>query len=268
MGLLSALFKKAFKEKVPSIEEREMEEVVKAADNIFVGEKKEKKLFFEETKKVQELIALARDLVRLSAKTYGYDDERKLDPDLRLLHDTFVYLRTHTIDKLNSLRRIHRAAVIIVAEAQQCEKYDRMLKMITVGRSKKYRRVMLKKKLADLDAIRFTMRDVDKKAEEIDETIDLLKSNTQNMLRILRGQATSDMVFGNVNLPKLLKDIIGMHIYTAKVNEIRWIIKDLIKILKAELVAILSLYDNIHKIEIRERRIVRLMKQTGVKRAA
>ena len=58
MGLLSSVFKKAFKEQVGSIEEREMELVVTAADNIFISEKKEKKLFSEEITKIQVIFWL------------------------------------------------------------------------------------------------------------------------------------------------------------------------------------------------------------------
>jgi len=225
-------------------------------------------LFSEEASKTQELIRLTRDLVKASAKTYSRYEALTLDPNLRLLNEIFIYLRSHTIDKLNSLRKIHRDAVVIVAEAQQCEKYDQMLRVIMRNRNVKYRRAMLKERLADLNAISLTMRDVDKKAKDIDKTINILEENTKNMLKILQGYDTGEIGLGKVSLPKLLIGIKGMYSISSMASivlEMKKIIKDLIRILEAELAVIPSLYDNIHKIEIRERRIVRLMKQTRVR---
>jgi len=267
MGILSNLFKQAFKEQTGIVEERDIEEVAKAANNIFVTEGEEKKLFSKEADKVQGLIHLTRKLISEYGKAYS---ATSIPSDLRGLYGLFSYLRSHTIDKLHSLTRIHRAAVVIVAEAKQSEKYDKMLNMITRIRNVKYRRILLNKRLAELNAIRLAMRDIDKKAEDIEAAINILKINTQNMLNILKGKHSDDPAFGRINLPEFLRKIEGFYPIrpmVALIFGIREIIKSLILILEAQLDAIPLFYDNIHKIEIRDRRIERLIKQTKLKAA-
>lgn len=285
MAFLSSIFKKSFKEQVGSIEEREIGEVVTAADNIFISEKKEKKLFSEEITKIEIILWTIKKLVKASAKAHTF----KLDPNLRLLNEMFLYLRSHTIDKLNYLRRIHRDAAIIVSEAEHCEEYDKILRKVIgkgfvsashkklLGKNElaalqrkalRKKRDALKEALADIDSILLAMRDIERKEEDINQAMNIMESNTRNMLKILKGEPTDEMGLGKVNLPALLNGLKSYYPLSSTASPVINIQKKIIglkEVLEEELGAFSLFYEDIRSIKRRAEKIRRLIKETKLK---
>jgi hypothetical protein len=268
MGIVSGLFKEALKEvrlrgeKYP--EEREIDEVIRAANSMFAAEKKEKKLFYEEISMVQSLCRSAADIIALNAKK-GFGKDEKLE----LLMKIFLYLRSHTIDKFSQLRKIRRDAVIIIAEAKECEKYDRMIAAVKRRKSKKSRKEKLEEVMEDLGEVISFMKDIEDKAEDVEKIMDIIEKNTENMLLILGGQY--EIPFEKaMPLPRLLKEIragFPTGEFTSIVFRIEKEIKSLDEILTKELKAMPTVRRSLKAIEIRRNRVLALMKQTGLRAA-
>ncbi|MBW2981867.1 hypothetical protein KY343_03220 [Candidatus Woesearchaeota archaeon] len=258
-------------------EEREIREVIKAAGSIFRTEKGEKSIFEEERSAVQELCNISTELPQLFKEVYKRESSELKELSNALLN-AFLYLRSHTIDKLNQLRKIRRTAVIIIAEAKQSEKYDRILRSITLSKSVKYRKLRLQEKLKDLAVIISVMKDIEDRQNIIKKSIRIIQRDNENMLKILSGESKEGTFKTSPTHSYFRGRVVTLRTIVEYIRDgypaLRWEAGKMITemnllkwALEKEMKKLPLLFDDIKIIELKRNRILRLMKQTGLKAA-
>ena len=253
MGILD-VFKDAFRRQVKlagekALEEREIDEIIKSANNLFITEEGERNLLTSE-------INLTHRLFKSAAEAFNIN---RNDPDAKLLLNISLYLRSHTIDKLNALKNTRRDLAAIVAEAEEGEKNDKIIRAITLSEDPQYRRIKLKEKLHDLDTVVSAMHDIKDKAEDIKRSLNIIEKNTENMLLIIEG-GSQEPGFRNVQpLLRLLEFLKSADVKRFIIT--KRIVKKLQEVLAKEFESIHLLRRKIKAVEFRGEKVLRLVKK-------
>jgi len=247
-------------EKVPG--EKEIQAMISISNNLFHTETEEEDLVTSEAANVQRLCTLTAEIIRRQ----GISEQGKIDPDLKALAGVLTYLRSHTMDKLNYLRKIKGTIAIILAESKECRKYDKLIRSFSRRKDPGFRR----KAIDEFDYMVKAMKDVRQKAKQIEEAIKIVRINSQNMRNILKGKY--DKPFGKMKpLPKLLADVLEYNrsgFVLERINEMRDIIARLDEILIKQTRRMPGLRRKIKKVERREKQAVGFITRYGKALAA
>jgi len=233
--------------------EKEINGIISVADRLFHTEKKEENLMTLEAEQVQRLCLIIGKFIQREGK----------DEDLTMLANIFMYLRSHTIDKLDYLRRIKGTSANIIAESKECKKYDKKIAAVAREKDPKKRREIIE----DLRVIITVMGDIRKRAEDIDKAINVLRANNDNMRLILKGGYKEKGFKQFKPISELLKNIREFYFRATTIKviqEITGIIKSLDSNLAKQNRRINSLKRKIKKIEKREKQVIALMRRYKV----
>ena len=236
--------------------EKEVESIIILSDKLFNIEGEEEGLVTSEAAKVQELCSLTLEIIQRQ----GVDEHGNIDPDLRKLSGIFMYLRSHTIDKIHYLKRIRHIIPIILTEAKQCERYEELIK--SFSKRKKYH-TFRRRVIDEFDYTISAMNDIRKNSKKIDKAIKIVISNSENMRRILRGKYERE--FGKMEpLSKILDRVLEynrMGFVFERIKDLKDEITKLDEILAKQIERMPGLRENVERIEKIEKKAVKLIKK-------